>query len=64
MGKYSLHEECLVNAEDIEDSVLELGRDWELLGMKSDRRRVSEQDNAKVSGKRALEAAGLLAEVD
>ncbi len=64
MGKYSLHEECLVIAEDIEDLVLKLGCDWELLGMRCDRRCVSGQDNAQVSGKRALEGAGLLAEAD
>lgn len=64
MGKYSLHEERLVIAEDIEDSALKLGCDWELLGMKCDRRCVSGQDNVKVSGKRALEVAGLVAEAD
>ena len=61
---YNLHEECLVIAEDIEDLVLKLGYDWELLGMKSDRRCVSGQDNAKVLGKRALEASEMLAQVD
>lgn len=61
---YNLHEECLVIAEDIEDLVLKLGCDWELLGMKSDRRCVSGQDNVKVSGKQALEVAEMLAQVD
>jgi hypothetical protein len=61
---YSLHEECLVIAEDIEDLVLKLGCDWELLEMKSDRRCVSGQDSAQVSGKRGLEVAGLLVQAD
>jgi hypothetical protein len=58
---YNLHEECLVVAEDIEDLVPKLGCDLELLGM---RRCVSGQDNAKVSGKQALEVAGPWIEVD
>ena len=61
---YNLHEECLVIAEDIEGLVLELGCDWELLGMKCDRRCVSGQDSALVLGKRVLEGAELLAQVD
>jgi hypothetical protein len=61
---YSLHEGCLVIAEDIEDLVLKLGCDWELLGTKSDRRCVSGRDSAQVSGKRGLAAAGLLVQVD
>ena len=60
----NLHEECLVIAEDIEDLVLKLGYDWELLGMKSGRRYVSGRDNAKVSGKQALEVSGMLVRVD
>lgn len=61
---YSLHEGCLVIAEDIEDLVLKLGCDWEQLGTKSDRRYVSGQDSAQVSGKRGLEGAELPAQVD
>jgi hypothetical protein len=60
VGKYNLHEECLVIAEDIEDLVLKLGRDSESLVMES----CVSGHNAKVSGKLGLEAAGLLVEVD
>ena len=63
MGKYNLHEEYLVVAEDIEDLVQKLGCDWEVLGMKSYQHCVSGH-NAKVSEKRGWEVAGLLVEVD